>query len=214
MNKNLIIEHEQVIGNNRWFGVWAKIYDLEKYIMLPIRKKAIEVLNAKTPQLVIDIACGTGSQSYEMAKQGHDVTGVDLSVEMLKQAEKKKKPDLNLKFQQCNATKLPFKDSAFDIATISLALHDMPYEIDLLVLSEAKRVVKPNGTILIIEYLEPKRSLPAKLFNPIFGLYESQYWRDFLKRGLKTTLENAGLRNTSETNVLGLFQIVSAINQK
>ena len=41
------------------------------------------------PETVLDLACGTGSMSIELSKRGFDVTGVDLSDEMLSEAQNK-----------------------------------------------------------------------------------------------------------------------------
>jgi len=62
--------------------------------------------------------------------------------------------------------------------------------------------------------MEPKRSLPAKICYPIFWLYETKYWRVFIKKGLKDILEKAGINKTQETNLFGLFQIISVKNIK
>jgi len=141
MKKSLVNKHKYF--NNKWFARWAKIYYYEKYIMFPIRQKAVTFLKLNPPKNIIDIACGTGSQAYELAKLGHNVVGIDLSPEMLNQAKRKLNNELKLKFQQADATDLPFKDNSFDAATISFGLHDMPYEIELATLKEAKRVVNP-----------------------------------------------------------------------
>lgn len=200
--------------NNKWFARWAKIYYYEKYIMFPIRRKAAKFPKLDGPKHIIDIACGTGSQAVEFAKLGHDVVGIDLSPEMLNQAKRKLRSDLKLHFQQADATELPFTDNTFDVASISFGLHDMPYDVELLTLQEAKRVVKPGGIILIVEYMEPKKSLLAKLCYPIFWSYETKHWRAFQNRGLRSILNDVNLIVSSETSILNLFQIVIAKNGK
>src|SRR3989344_2530532 len=126
MEKKLIKKHKY--HNNRFFARWARLYDYEKYITFLLRQKAAKFLDLNSPQKILDMATGTGAQAYELAKLGNDVTGVDLSPEMLEQAKKKISPGLKLRFQQADGTKLPFKNSVFDASTISLGLHNMPYE--------------------------------------------------------------------------------------
>lgn len=125
--------------NNQFFATWAKLYDYEKYILFPLRRKVAAFLAVPPPKKILDVATGTGAQAYEFAKRGHDVTGIDLSPEMLAQAKKKTTSSLRLRFLHADATKLPFKKGTFDVSSISLGLHDMPYDIDVMVLQEMKR---------------------------------------------------------------------------
>lgn len=199
--------------NNAFFARWATLYDYEKYLLSPLRKKAAKFLNLKPPKKILDVATGTGAQAYELAKQGHEVIGVDLSPEMLKQAKKKCYKELKLSFQQEDATNLPFKKGEFDAASISLGLHDMPYEVDIQVLKEIKRVTKKGGKILIVDYNEPRKHWVAKLAFPIINFYETKNWRPFIERGLDSILKDVELKIHKETNYLGLFQIALVYNK-
>lgn len=200
--------------NNKFFGKWARFYDYEKYFLFPIRRKAALFFPLKPPAKVIDIATGTGAQAYELAKLGLDVTGVDLSPEMLEQAKKKLNQSLKLRFLHADATKLPFKNNEFDGASISFGLHDMPYKIELAVLSEVKRVVKKNGPILIVDYMEPKNHIVARLLHPFIKLYETPNYDHFISKGLEKILSKVKLRIYRFTHVLGIAQIAIVINNK
>lgn len=208
------LEKKHKYYNYRFFAKWACLYDFEKYIFFPLRKKATKFLDLNPPQKILDVATGTGAQAYQLAKLGHDVIGIDLSPEMLNQATKKISPPLKLSFQQADGTKLPFRDNSFDASTISFGLHDMPYEIDLLVLKEMKRVTKKDGKILIVDYNEPRKNFMAKLTHPLIRLYETPMYLPFIKRGLERLLKEVGLKINTETNFLGLFQILLVKNYK
>ncbi|MBI3385065.1 hypothetical protein HY030_02635 [Candidatus Gottesmanbacteria bacterium] len=82
MYNYLIKKHKYY--NNAFFGKWAKLYDFEKYLLFPLRKKTAKVLNSPGPLKILDVATGTGAQAYELSKLGHDVIGIDLSGEMRK----------------------------------------------------------------------------------------------------------------------------------
>ncbi len=200
--------------NNMFFGRWARLYDYEKYLLFPIRRKAAKFFRLKQPAKVIDVATGTGAQAYELAQLGLDVTGVDLSPEMLEQAKKKLHKSLKLRFLHADGTKLPFRDNEFDGASISLGLHDMPYEIGLAVLSEIKRVVKRNGSILVVDYMEPKKHVVAWLFHPLIKLYETPNYDLFIKKGLERYLHQVDLKINRFTHVLGIVQIALVVNAK
>jgi len=65
---------------------------------------------------IIDIGCGTGRHSIELAKKGYKMTGVDLSESQLERAkEKAKAQNLQIDFQKHDARKLPFKNE-YDLA--------------------------------------------------------------------------------------------------
>lgn len=194
--------------NNAFFAKWATLYDYEKYLLSPLRKRAAKFLGLKPPKKILDVATGTGAQAYELARQGYEVLGTDLSPEMLRQAQKKCSPMLKLSFKQADATDLPFKDNEFDVTSISLGLHDMPREVDIKALEEMKRLTKKNGKILIVDYNEPRKHWMARIAFPIINAYETKNWRPFIERGLESLLKEVSLKSEAETNFLGLFQIV------
>ncbi|MHC1600625.1 MAG: class I SAM-dependent methyltransferase [Candidatus Methanospirareceae archaeon] len=67
-------------------------------------------------QKIIDIGCGTGRHSIELAKRGYKVTGIDLSESLLERAKAKAKAqNLQIDFQKHDARKLPFKNE-YDLA--------------------------------------------------------------------------------------------------
>ena len=196
------------------FNRWAWLYDFEKYLLWPLRKKAAKFLNAPVKSKILDVATGTGAQAYELAKLGYDVTGIDLSSGMLRQAAKKCRPPLNLKFEMADATKIPFDDNTYDYSCVSLALHDMPHDTEINVLKEMKRVTKENGMILIVDYMEPRKHPVARISHLLVSLYETPDYKPFIKRGLDTILSEVDLRVERATNFCGLFQIVSVKNEK
>lgn len=211
-NDQLVTKHAYY--NNKFFAKWARLYDYEKYLLFPLRRKAAKFLNLSIPQKIIDVATGTGAQAYELANLGYEVIGVDLSPEMLVQAKKKINPSLRLRFQQADGTDLPFRNNTFDAASISLGLHDMPYEIGRKVLQELKRVTKKNGEILIVDYMEPKKHIVAKFTYPLIKLYETPMYRPFIERGLENILKHVALSIFRKTNFFGFFQVVVVKNYK
>ncbi|XUX00557.1 MAG: class I SAM-dependent methyltransferase [Dehalogenimonas sp.] len=199
--------HEEY--NNKFFTRIAPLYDLLRFVFPLVRKKAARLLLAPEGSTILDVATGTGDQAAEFARRRCCVTGVDLSQAMLDRARHRIKPELRLKFMRANAACLPFEDDSFDKSTISLALHDMPREIELQVLREMRRVTRGAGEILIVEYADLSHGIRQAL-NPIIGLYESKYYRDFARRDLRQLLADAGLTVRREKNILGIFRAVVA----
>ena len=109
----------------------------------------------KSGEKVIDIACGTGAQIFEIAGIASTVTGVDLSDSMINHAKNtcKKRGVSNAEFFVCDATNLSmFKIKSFDVAIMTLALHQFDPNIHSAILSEMKRVA---SRIIFVDYAVP-----------------------------------------------------------
>lgn len=111
---------------------------------------------------MLDLACGTGDISIQMARRHPhlQITGVDLSDGMLEIAERridKQKLNGRIELIKADILKLPFDDSSFDIATIVFGLRNLP-DIDR-GLSEISRVIKPGGSLYIMEFSIPKNQI-------------------------------------------------------
>jgi ubiquinone/menaquinone biosynthesis C-methylase UbiE len=100
---------------------------------------------------ILDIGCGTGRHSVELAKRGHNVTGVDISESQLKRAkDKAEKLGLDIDFRICDARELPF-NSEFDLA-IMICEGAFPLmetdEMNYLILQSASRSLKQGGKLI------------------------------------------------------------------
>lgn len=122
-------------------------------ILKPMR---VSVANHIQPgRNVIDIACGTGAQVFEIAKKAKRVVGIDISDSMIRYAKRTSlKMDINnTEFVVCDASNLDsFADNEFDVATMSLALHQFNPNFHSIILSEMKRVARK---IIICDYSIP-----------------------------------------------------------
>ena len=122
-------------------------------ILAPLRKRVTAEI--KPHEKVLDIACGTGSQLFEIAKTASFVTGVDLSESMINFATKtsRNRNILNAAFFVCDASELSiFKEKRFDVALMTLALHQFPPLLYSPILNEMKRVA---NKIIIVDYAVP-----------------------------------------------------------
>lgn len=110
-----------------------------------------ENLAQRTPPgavTVLDLACGTGLLTRKLAERHRAVHGLDLSREMLHQADRKTPRSLRqtIDYARGNAEKLPFGEDFFDAVTCSGAFYFFP---DLTrVLNEIVRVMKPGGRLV------------------------------------------------------------------
>lgn len=105
-----------------------------------LRKRlAFEIRKGDT---VIDIACGTGAQMFELANKAKSVIGVDLSSSMVRYAANRAEAQ-NIKnacFVVCDATDLStFYQQKFDVAILSMALHQFDPGLRKSILAEVKK---------------------------------------------------------------------------
>jgi demethylmenaquinone methyltransferase/2-methoxy-6-polyprenyl-1,4-benzoquinol methylase len=128
------------------------------------RKKAISMLKASRPRLILDVATGTGDFAFQAIKtlQPEKIVGVDISEGMLEIARNKiKARGLAHIFsvQLGDSEGLGFDDDHFDAVTVAFGVRN--YENLEKGLSDMFRVLKPGGKIVILEFSKP-RSFPVK----------------------------------------------------
>jgi len=196
--------------NAKFFKKWAPVYD---YIAVFIAKLRTETAKKADPEnkKILDIACGTGAQSIAFAKRGFSVIGIDLSEDMLKRAQKKIKPEYDIKFFQGDAIKTAYANDTFDASSISLGLHGMPEEVAIKILKEMIRVTKRNGQIIIADYNTPQNWLGYQFMK----LWESRYYKHFIKVGIDYFLKKVGLSRVSRDVILfNNYQIIVCKNNK
>ncbi|MGB2624613.1 MAG: bifunctional demethylmenaquinone methyltransferase/2-methoxy-6-polyprenyl-1,4-benzoquinol methylase UbiE [Candidatus Acidiferrum sp.] len=132
--------------------------------------------------LVLDLCCGTGDLAFDLARAGQArIVGADFSHPMLVRANEKRALELShsptgtpriLPFLEADALRLPFADQSFDLVTTAFGFRNLAnYEAGLL---EIRRVLKPGGTIAILEFTEPPPGLLGTLYR--------WYFREVLSR--------------------------------
>ena len=127
------------------------------------RRKAISLLQASKPKLMLDVATGTGDFAIEALRLHPDkIIGVDISEGMLAVGrEKMIKKGLagKIELQYGDSENLPFPDNTFDAITVAFGVRN--FENLEKGLAEMHRVLKPGGTAVVLEFSNP-RSFPMK----------------------------------------------------
>lgn len=98
----------------------------------------------------LDIGCGEGGFARQLAAEGALVTGIDPFARAIAKA-RESVPEAQ--FEIAMAEALPFRDQTFDLAVMINALHHVPIEHMDLAISEARRVLRDDGTFVVIEPL-------------------------------------------------------------
>ena len=118
---------------------------------------------------VLDIGCGTGTQALLTLARvlpGGSVAGLDINPRMVAAARRKiRRAGAVIEIVQGDATALPFEAERFDVVTITTVLHMIAAPEHPACLAEARRVLKPGGRLLLIDYagkLETRRHMSAR----------------------------------------------------
>lgn len=114
-----------------------------KYITDPALFRRLDAWQPPMP--ILELGCGEGYVVRRLAKQGHHLTGYDLSLPLLKAAELTNQHDAN--FINGDALTLPFRAASFDGAVSNFLIIELPDPA--LAIAETARVLKPDGHFLI-----------------------------------------------------------------
>ncbi|MBD3426597.1 MAG: methyltransferase domain-containing protein [Candidatus Omnitrophica bacterium] len=135
------------------FENYAEKYDKECFVQGTVGECDFieEEIRRDRSLEIIDIGCGTGRHSIELAKRGYNVTGIDLSGAQLKRGrEKAKEVGVKVVFEKHDARDLPF-ERQFDLA-IMLCEGAFPLmetdEMNYGILKNATKVLKDNGKLI------------------------------------------------------------------
>lgn len=136
------------------FENYAETYETEVYTKGTIGEIDFiekEIKHDKSKK-ILDIGCGTGRHSIELAKRGYNVTGIDLSECMLEMAKQKaKEAKVKVEFIKADARYLKF-EKEFDLALIicegGFCLMETD-EMNYMVLQSASRSLKQEGKLIL-----------------------------------------------------------------
>lgn len=159
----------------RMFNRISGRYDfLNHFLSLGIdilwRKKAIRLLKDQHPKQILDVATGTGDFAIEsLSLQPDRVIGVDISEGMLDVGRTKlrdRKLDDRIELRTGDSENLPFEDNIFDAVIVAFGVRN--FENLEAGLKEMRRVLKPGGTVVILEFSKPSKFPMKQLYNAYF----------------------------------------------
>jgi len=170
---------------------------------------------------VLDVACGTGDLSLTLFESGQArIFGIDFCRPMLAiAASKASRLGSTIPFVEGDALNLPFRDCSFEAATIAFGLRNLTsVEAGF---DELLRVLKPGGTLAVLEFSQPQAPVLRLIFRiyftkllPLFGGWISgsksayEYLPDSVARfpnqiALATMMQAAGFCEVSYQNLTG-----------
>lgn len=194
----------------RMFDDIAPSYDLLNHLLsmsidVGWRKRVLKGLDLRSEDRVLDIASGTGDMALlAHSMYGCSVVGLDLSGNMLQGAAGKCQGGFYSAIQG-DALHMPFPNNAFDKAMVSFGIRNMSDIPSFL--SEAHRVLRPGGTLAILEFSLPSYPLVREAYLmyltrvlPFIGGLQSG------NRSAYRYLSDSILRFPSPASLRGMFE--------
>jgi len=182
------------------------------------RKKVRKLLSPQQPKQILDVATGTGDLAIELLKlKPESIIGIDISEGMLnigKEKITKKKLDKIITLEVGDSENLRFESNTFDAVTVAFGVRN--FENLQAGLKEMMRVMKPGGTVAILEFSKPKKfpfkniyQFYFKFILPGFGKLVSKdneaytYLPDSVQRFAEDAafikeMEKAGFKNNNQ----------------
>ena len=159
---------------------------------------------------ILDVGCGTGFISLELARRGHNVLGLDKNetmVEIAKRSRDKTGNSVNgrLEYDVANFDKWSGTKQSYDVVLFSRVLHDLPKPRNVLI--KAHHLLKKHGQLVCLEYAYDMKDRIAvqwlyqiRKTLEIQGLYASPHLSDDPEEGVAHILEEATIERKEHIN--------------
>ena len=148
---------------------------------------------------VLDVACGTGELERLLLDKNptQQITGIDISEKMLNVAREKCRTYPNVEFHKASVHSLPFASHSFDVVVSANAFHyfDQPQ----VALAEIKRVLKPNGKIMILDW--NKDYLVCRICDWLLQIFDPAHQQCYTQAELHQLLVSADFKIYRATKV-------------
>jgi phosphatidylethanolamine/phosphatidyl-N-methylethanolamine N-methyltransferase len=208
---DVVLEKRQV---QRAYEFYAPVYDLIfDWVFAPGRAAAIKHLALTRGDRVVEVGIGTGL-NLPLYPPTTRLTGIDLSQEMLDKAVERvhrlSMPNVTLKVM--DATSMDFGENAFDKAVATYTISAVPDPVA--VLKEMRRVVKPMGTIVILNHFRSERRGVGRVEDLVAPVCTRLGWKSNL--AMRPLLARVGLspEHVMKVNLFNGWRLVKCVNVK
>jgi len=198
----------------RVYGFYSGIYDfLFKSFFFPRHQKALNSLPIQPNEKILEIGVGTGL-SLPLYPRHCNVTGIDVSREMLREAEKKRtKYGLDhVTLKEMDACDLQFEEDTFDYVIAMFVVSVVPDPVKLV--KEMIRVTKNSGHMIIVNHFLSPNPIMAKIEEKLCPLFRKIGWRSDLDLNHLIRETSLEVRDNYKLKPFDLWQFVFAVNNK
>ena len=205
------LEKRQV---KRAYKFYAPAYDfIFDWIFNPGREAAIQLLDIRRGQQVLEVGIGTGL-NLPLYPSDCRIAGIDLSEEMLKKAQEKV-VELsldNVTLKAMDATVMDFGAGEFDSVVATYTISAVPDPVG--VLREMKRVVKPGGNIVLLNHFRSQGLLAGRFEDLMAPVCTRLGWKSNLH--LEPLLQQVALTAdvSAKVNLFNGWRLIRCVNSK
>jgi len=205
------LEKRQV---KRAYKFYAPAYDFVfDWIFHPGREQAMRLLDIKRNDHVLEVGIGTGLNLPLYPTHCH-ITGIDLSEEMLEKAQDKiiELGLISVTLKVMDATVMDFGEGEFDSAVATYTISAVPDPVG--VLREMRRVVKPGGSIVLLNHFRSERRVVGRLEDFVSPVCTRLGWKSNLP--FEPLLEQVGLIPdiSTKVNLFNGWRLIKCVNRK
>jgi ubiquinone/menaquinone biosynthesis C-methylase UbiE len=175
------------------FGERAAFYTVSASHKDPqVLARVVELARAEKDWTALDIATGSGHTAFAIAPHVASVTGIDITAEMLREAEKLKVEQSahNVTFRTGDVHALPFADRTFQLVTCRRAAHH--FSNIKLALREIWRVLRPGGRVVIDDRSVPEDDFADACMNLLDTYHDESHVREYRPSEWRQLLTEAG----------------------
>jgi phosphatidylethanolamine/phosphatidyl-N-methylethanolamine N-methyltransferase len=208
---DVVLKKRQV---QRAYELYAPVYDfIFDWVFAPGRTTAVKQLELRPRDRVLEVGIGTGL-NLPLYPPAVRLTGIDISQEMLDKAVERVQtlamPNVTLKVM--DAAAMDLADDEFDKAVATYTISAVPDPVA--VLREIRRVVRADGSIVILNHFRSERRLAARCEDLVAPLCTRLGWKSNLP--LRPLLAQVGLTPelVAKVNMFNGWRLVKCVNRK
>ena len=192
------------------YKLWAPVYDQTFGIMVRAgRMRAVKHINNSKTSRVLEVGVGTGL-SLPHYRSDLEVTGIDLSPEMLEKAEDRVQ-NKNLTHVDdllvMDASKLDFPDNSFDTVVAMFVMTVVPDPEA--VMKELQRVCAPGGEVLLVNHFSTDEGIRGWLEQKMASFKSTGLWNPEFPVDRVMVCDQLELRESHDVHPFGLFKLLS-----
>jgi len=199
----------------RAYKLWAPVYDQTFGVMVRAgRMQAVKHINASRTKRVLEVGVGTGL-SLPYYRKDLEVTGIDLSPEMLDKAEERVS-NKNLSHVDdllvMDASKLDFPDNSFDTVAAMFVITVVPNPEA--VMKELQRVCAPGGEVLLVNHFSQEEGVRGWIEKQMAGFKSTGLWRPEFPVDRVMVCDELELQERKDVHPFGLFTMLRFTKQE
>ncbi len=196
---SLVADRSETRMTRRRYDRIAPVYDLAEWMMeLWVRRWRRDMWSRLGDGCVLELGVGTG-KSFRYHPASREIVAVDLSERMLRRAQRRStRLNRSVWLAVADAQELPFADASFDVVAATFLFCSVPDPVRGL--TEARRVLRPGGRLLLLEHVLSNRP-PLRQLMRWLDPIPYHLWGAHIDRDTADNVSQAGFVDIEQTYV-------------